>query len=285
MAALVAWYESGLSPRTRGNLAQAFSLSGEDGSIPANAGEPKPSVRGQRRAQVYPRERGGTYLMCKSPRWLPGLSPRTRGNQSDPRQPDLFDGSIPANAGEPTCRVCIWLAGRVYPRERGGTVVGGEGCRWSGGLSPRTRGNPVEAQAEDAIPRSIPANAGEPIPSWCCAATARVYPRERGGTNLFGRSIRLHRGLSPRTRGNPDIKARRIRPFGSIPANAGEPSAGGTWRTRWRVYPRERGGTSERLKAAFAKAGLSPRTRGNLFQHARLLLFRGSIPANAGEPV
>ena len=50
----------GLSPRTRGNRPDGGDAPGGFGSIPANAGEPKSESGGDRRARVYPRERGGT---------------------------------------------------------------------------------------------------------------------------------------------------------------------------------------------------------------------------------
>ena len=50
-------------------------------------------------------------------------------------------------------------------------------------------------------------------------------------------------GLSPRTRGNPDVELSDEVRQGSIPAHAGEPHLSLQMRESVRVYPRARGGT------------------------------------------
>ena len=91
-------------------------------------------------------------------------------------------------------------------------------------------------------------------------------------------------GLSPRTRGNLTRSWRGRNRSGSIPANAGEPNTSALSIPRSRVYPRERGGTTDGAGAAFDTVGLSPRTRGNRGGLAGGAAGIGSIPANAGEP-
>ena len=70
----------GLSPRVRGNRVLATDAVFAGGSIPACAGEPRPSGWRRRAARVYPRVCGGTRyaLPARFPAW--GLSPRVRGN-------------------------------------------------------------------------------------------------------------------------------------------------------------------------------------------------------------
>ena len=117
-----------------------------DGSIPAQAGEP----RTDRRKRSYPRRRG----------------------------------SIPAQAGEPDpCDAGEFrqLRLRVYPRAGGGTirVRSSFGSTPTSGLSPRRRGNRCPASAW-VYPRagggtcagSIPAQAGEP--SWQMSISRRA---------------------------------------------------------------------------------------------------------------
>ena len=71
----------GLSPRVRGNQAQARSEAPGRGSIPACAGEPCAGVNWIVGKGVYPRVCGGTlcqnFLMIQAG----GLSPRVRGNR------------------------------------------------------------------------------------------------------------------------------------------------------------------------------------------------------------
>ena len=71
----------------------------------------------------------------------------------------------------------------------------------------------------------------------------------------------------------------------SIPACAGEPRIGARINALDEVYPRVCGGTIARVSGSFARAGLSPRVRGNLNPLREIRRFRRSIPACAGEPL
>ena len=59
----------------------------------------------------------------------------------------------------------------------------------------------------------------------------------------MGVSIAQSLGLSPRTRGNHRLRAGEADIWGSIPANAGEPTSASSKGSSGGVYPRERGGT------------------------------------------
>ena len=174
-------------------------------SIPACAGEPLPRRGRGWRGWVYPRVCGGTLASASVSPPCAGLSPRVRGNPVDEGPGRALAGSIPACAGEPDGgstppthiavypRVCggtlctrCWggidrsipaCAGEpwplptppigqgVYPRVCGGTHGRRCGGAWSGGLSPRVRGNRPGRRSERRRSRSIPACAGEP--SYC----------------------------------------------------------------------------------------------------------------------
>ena len=76
----------------------------------------------------------------------------------------------------------------------------------------------------------------------------------------------------------------RWRPWGTIPACAGEPHGRKDgWCSR-RDYPRVRGGTVPALAAWMPFTGLSPRARGNHDADKRSSGWVGTIPACAGEP-
>ena len=94
----------------------------------------------------------------------------------------------------------------------------------------------------------------------------------------------MARGLPPRVRGNRvgRVNARSRR--GSIPARAGEPSAGPSRSPASGVYPRACGGTASTATQIQGDVGLSPRVRGNLNHARRIGERQGSIPARAGEP-
>ena len=173
----------------------------------------------------------------------------------------------------------------VYPRERGGTAGRRIVSAREVGLSPRTRGNRGSADRVRQRGGSIPANAGEPRRGDRGRGELRVYPRERGGTDGWQCWWITVLGLSPRTRGNRYHDIYATAGFGSIPANAGEPFCELDHSLSLRVYPRERGGTAVGLPTGPSLSGLSPRTRGNPSTPSSERVSRGSIPANAGEPI
>ena len=153
---------------------------------------------------------------------------------------------------------------------------------------------------------SIPAHAGEPSWQTTSRTTRRVYPRACGGTasvmaerrppprqgsQVYGSPACAgidpwpEAPLSPRMRGNPVAVAVAGAGAGSIPAHAGEPPPGSSWRRPRRVYPRACGGTLNLLANLVAPTGLSPRMRGNPPTRESAGKCAGSIPAHAGEPI
>ena len=111
---------------------------------------------------VYPRPRGGAPRPQEDRPAVRGLSPPTRGSQSQHIPVQQIQRSIPAHAGEPGAGGGIFRARRVYPRPRGGAgtsdVVTGDVT----GLSPPTRGSLGGFGHGRRQHRSIPAHAGEP---------------------------------------------------------------------------------------------------------------------------
>ena len=115
-------------------------------------------------------------------------------------------------------------------------------------------------------------------------AHPEVYPRVCGGTRLLPSLMMRPKGLSPRVRGNPPAHPGGGGRQGSIPACAGEPTTAAPATIRATVYPRVCGGTREPGRDRGARAGLSPRVRGNRPGGGGFCRPRGSIPACAGEP-
>ncbi len=91
----------GLSPHARGNLSASNAWGSGLGSIPACAGEPLPHTPRLLVPRVYPRMRGGTWLVVGAVVTALGLSPHARGNRCCRTPEKLPSGSIPACAGEP----------------------------------------------------------------------------------------------------------------------------------------------------------------------------------------
>ena len=216
--------ERGLSPRGRGNPRLGPRPGPGQGSIPAWAGEPGCHRGTCRSWRVYPRVGGGTAaVLCAACR-ITGLSPRGRGNPDVHPHERVFEGSIPAWAGEPRSLTIARSIPWVYPRVGGGTETGTKREPSPIGLSPRGRGNPSPNSSARSDTRSIPAWAGEPTEVVVWAVISGVYPRVGGGTGGVKCSLTFCGGLSPRGRGNPLLPE----PWGrSIPAWAGEPSGKG----------------------------------------------------------
>ena len=155
-------FESGLSPRGRGNRIADGSAGPRYRSIPAWAGEPKGGATVTWVGQVYPRVGGGTPNRLSGQVKVLGLSPRGRGNRQGLTLFLCRFRSIPAWAGEPKAEGLCLPQVKVYPRVGGGTPPFCLGYYALPGLSPRGRGN-RDAVQQGLIPeRSIPAWAGEP---------------------------------------------------------------------------------------------------------------------------
>ena len=134
-------YQLGLSPRVRGNQGEKQINELLDRSIPASAGEPHRMGSKRSHNKVYPRECGGTVDTKGHPINDVALSPRVRGNRTNPSSASKIIGSIPASAGEPLLPQTTIYPQKVYPRECGGTCGMLSGKRLVWGLSPRVRGN------------------------------------------------------------------------------------------------------------------------------------------------
>ena len=276
---------SGVYPRPRGGTAcRRCRTPSPSGSIPAHAGEPGDGSQRGDGGAVYPRPRGGTELVFPARARVSGLSPPTRGNRRPLTSRAVRKGSIPAHAGEPSAVSAPTRASTVYPRPRGGTPPFAFRGTVLGGLSPPTRGNHRLIPHGRVRLRSIPAHAGEPPARRPRCLRCRVYPRPRGGTFSRSRSLLPVSGLSPPTRGNPQLSISPVSGLGSIPAHAGEPRGGSRASCASWVYPRPRGGTPPRARMVEAVVGLSPPTRGNPATTIVACLWEGSIPAHAGEP-
>ena len=233
----------GLSPRERGNRGHDAAQRPRARSIPARAGEPRPSSTTQSTRTVYPRASGGTQRAVLQIIRAEGLSPRERGNRHRRGLHEGIQRSIPARAGEPAIKGWESIDRWVYPRASGGTALVKASLSPRCGLSPRERGNRSRQRRSLRAGRSIPARAGEPAAQHVLAGVDQVYPRASGGTGLYQSSPRWSFGLSPRERGNRLVFVRGHRPLRSIPARAGEPRSTRTWRSSPPVYPRASGGT------------------------------------------
>ena len=274
---------AGLSPRVRGKLDGAGVGVNQNGSIPACAGEAVGAALPAGAVWVYPRVCGGSQSYRWSERCPAGLSPRVRGKRGIRPAQGRERRSIPACAGEAFHPRPPSTGGGVYPRVCGGSTrnprqhIGGDG------LSPRVRGKLTRPSPSGQRAGSIPACAGEALPTSKPASAGRVYPRVCGGSFAPGGRPIPPGGLSPRVRG----KRLKVAAQGffkrSIPACAGEAPQASGWSIRMGVYPRVCGGSGQQHGQRTRKGGLSPRVRGKRNADDHPPIHPGSIPACAGE--
>ena len=166
---------------------------------------------------------GGTLVPSVRAAPVTGLSPRVRGNRPGWHGRSAWTRSIPACAGEPALARIAPHTEAVYPRVCGGTRSPCPKRCIPEGLSPRVRGNRRSPSAARRGPGSIPACAGEPDLHAPSDVFQKVYPRVCGGTSQASGSRKVHRGLSPRVRGNRRRHVVSSAVARSIPACAGEP--------------------------------------------------------------
>ena len=99
---------TGRSPRVRGSRRLRHGPRRPPGSIPACAGEPRPSRARAWRRRVDPRVCGGARCRHHAPHSARGRSPRVRGSLFMGPAAAGVGGSIPACAGEPGTARSVW---------------------------------------------------------------------------------------------------------------------------------------------------------------------------------
>ena len=192
--------------------------------------------------------------------------------------------SIPACAGEPADKQVDIFLRQVDPRVCGGASHLMRQYDQREGRSPRVRGSPPRRSAPRDPARSIPACAGEPAAPEEPIMPPGVDPRVCGGAKEDHPPSCGAAGRSPRVRGSRNGADAREGIDRSIPACAGEPTAGRWHWSTWRVDPRVCGGAPVQEAAAEKLSGRSPRVRGSRRSRSDGGRRYGSIPACAGEP-
>ena len=235
---------SGLSPPTRGSRTGSRRARRGNRSIPAHAGKPISSSWSRSYMGVYPRPRGEAAAIAREARMEQGLSPPTRGSLGLLLLVRECPRSIPAHAGKPCACGCRRSPGGVYPRPRGEASRRSKSGFTDSGLSPPTRGSPLQAGVGNGQPGSIPAHAGKPTLGAPPPERSRVYPRPRGEATPLVDGFAACRGLSPPTRGSHPHRGGAGALPRSIPAHAGKPRTEGLHPIQTPVYPRPRGEAS-----------------------------------------
>ena len=133
--------EWGLSPRGRGKRNLQCGALRRQRSIPAWAGQTSSAPLPATYKQVYPRVGGANVSMAVLGKSIGGLSPRGRGKLLALFAWRSRQRSIPAWAGQTIPYRNDSSRNTVYPRVGGANTIPAPSSPWSGGLSPRGRGN------------------------------------------------------------------------------------------------------------------------------------------------
>ena len=277
-----AWYY-GSSPRMRGKRAETVTVRGVSRIIPAHAGQTQ-SRQSQRPEHAdHPRACGANRNTRIPTASAAGSSPRMRGKLGDPGGGVAGVRIIPAHAGQtsPATRP----AGRApdHPRACGANTL----RRWvmpsRSGSSPRMRGKQRTGHRVQAARRIIPAHAGQTKPAWHRSLMPSDHPRACGANSGQPQTGGDDFGSSPRMRGKPAARSRRVMRVRIIPAHAGQTSAAA--RAGWSRpdHPRACGANVLTLHLHHAASGSSPRMRGKRLDFKGFELKSRIIPAHAGQ--
>ena len=235
------------------------------------------------RLSVYPRWRGEHVNgFWRDADWL-GLSPLARGTHRHVNINNCHLRFIPAGAGNTCVPQMRKPARTVYPRWRGEHPCMSHQQQYGLGLSPLARGTPIISRLVAAIPRFIPAGAGNTPPERGNSHYISVYPRWRGEHTGFVSAADAELGLSPLARGTlrHHLLSTRCRRF--IPAGAGNTFRRVRRENNEPVYPRWRGEHRMCSQLSTPSSGLSPLARGTLRTARRLTALLRFIPAGAGN--
>ena len=178
--------------------------------------------------------------------------------------------------------VSALIASPRFPRPRGDGPPAEQHPRWTGAVSPPTRGWTVLHVAVLAPVAGFPAHAGMDPPAASAAPTSRRFPRPRGDGPTSQDIDYVIDGVSPPTRGWTSPSRFRYRSGAGFPAHAGmDPTSR---RPLWLLhrFPRPRGDGPTEAKAAFVEHWVSPPTRGWTVRRVLDRSVRAGFPAHAG---
>ena len=206
-----------------------------------------------------------------------------RGTRIWTRRSGMFEGIIPAYAGNTLPWISAARGGRDHPRVCGEHLMNDAKNKVPSGSSPRMRGTPMACFTFRAQSGIIPAYAGNTRISATLLVVRKDHPR------VCGEHFRqpLHAvplpGSSPRMRGTLHFDSAQGDAPGIIPAYAGNTRVipyivEQTW-----DHPRVCGEHSVLESQSRSQLGSSPRMRGTPDLLAADLVSVGIIPAYAGN--
>ena len=190
--------------------------------IPAHAGQTWFKAGDAINSPDHPRACGANKNDARSSLPLAGSSPRMRGKQVYPAQPDGSQRIIPAHAGQTSSKPANSPPSADHPRACGANPPTSRYPWIRLGSSPRMRGKRTPAMPPSCSIRIIPAHAGQTLPSLFCCRFPSDHPRACGANLAVGVMIAPALGSSPRMRGKHYLVAYNDYPERIIPAHAGQ---------------------------------------------------------------
>ena len=273
----------GSSPLARGTLRMGGYWRGGGRLIPARAGNTGPRVPRGWPLSAHPRSRGEHRVQVPCTRQGSGSSPLARGTLLL-----VSDGVgglrlIPARAGNTALSAASDPPKPAHPRSRGEHLPSLAAASWRLGSSPLARGTHSNAWTSSAMPRLIPARAGNTSMPCSCRTRRPAHPRSRGEHDAAGYQFYWAGGSSPLARGTPSGGCSASVRSRLIPARAGNtcPPPSSRWRTS--AHPRSRGEHMPKRSSSMSVRGSSPLARGTPGWSRRTGGRRRLIPARAGN--
>ena len=193
--------KTGSSPPVRGTPGQYRSSARHQRFIPACAGNTCRGTASKCPWSVHPRLCGEHLGRVHQYRQKPGSSPPVRGTREIAEAVRLMDRFIPACAGNTIVVLGASVMGSVHPSlcgEHFGRAYLNDAAV---GSSPPVRGTPRHTHNPTAIPRFIPACAGNTIPLVLVIICQPVHPRLCGEHPLATDPAQIAIGSSPPVRG------------------------------------------------------------------------------------
>ena len=192
-------------------------------------------------------------------------------------------GIIPAYAGNTRWMIPPVRARGDHPRVCG-EHCGEHSARFGVlGSSPRMRGTHSRCRRAANVTGIIPAYAGNTMMTPRLTTATWDHPRVCGEHDPLVPSVCDVLGSSPRMRGTLGRRVVGLCLVGIIPAYAGNTTARNASTKAKRDHPRVCGEHSRRGSAGLSFGGSSPRMRGTPFVVIAVTVWRGIIPAYAGN--
>ena len=234
---------SGSSPRGRGKRNQPRRVHPAGRLIPARAGKTSHGPDHRLASTAHPRAGGENDHENILTIPQKGSSPRGRGKRYPRSARPVRDGLIPARAGKTGRQGRPAHRRPAHPRAGGENPVQRYGFSLRYGSSPRGRGKPLIAVAENHSSRLIPARAGKQNPSSGAHHLRGLIPARAGKTTRL-RRCPTKRSAHPRAGGENLVTTLvEALPQGSSPRGRGKPHARRSPRDRRRLIPARAGKT------------------------------------------